>query len=315
MLPPGVDTAPMSTRIAGVRHTYQVGAHNVQPLLDALMKFDTMLTHASAQLGTDEKWYNDFLKANIQKSAQALNRYAADNDAAALQRALNGSMANLMGAQMRHTGHSPIYQTMFNESADSYTANLMERHGNTKYAALKRTDRMGRFSNRMVNPQAEGLVYRFEDRVKSGVAIGSNALWHTTVRLSREAQALYERTPYKAVVIGTAAMAGGTMVGIDLSGQAQEVFGPQNGQALEYASGLIGNGYGKAGTTITFGGYNIWDDTILTDTAGGVVSLTIGVAGHYTYNYTIRPVAAYVREQGQERITPQTQMLSPELNG
>jgi hypothetical protein len=285
-----------NTRIAGVKHQFTLSAHNLQSTQKELSRFAHAINHTSNQIGIDNKYYQEFLNGGIAAVAQALTQFSHDNDAKALQTTLNGSLADIMGAQTRHTDAAPIYKTLFNQSADTHTLNLLTRHGNAKHAAMKRQERMARYFERFARPEQTGMFARLEDRTKSGIVLSSNALWHSIVRASRETQAAYESIPNKKLVIGSAAAATAAIIGIDLSGQAQELFNPDTAHLVDMAARSLGWGYGINGTTGTFGTYNIYDDTILTDTMGGLTALTAGVGAYYG----LKPLAAYSREKSRE---------------
>lgn len=291
-----LDGTAFNTRIAGVKHKFTLSTHNLQLTLKELSRFAHVINHASSQVGIDNEYRQKLLSHHIAVTTAALAKFGHDNDAEALQKALNGPLADVLSAQARHTGTTPIYRVLFNQNADAHTLNLLTRHGSTKHAAMMRHERMARYFERFARPEQTGMFARLEDRAKSGIVLGSNALWHSIVRVSRETQAAYESIPNKKIVIGSAAAGTAVIAGIDLSGQAQQLFNPDIAHALDKISRALGWGYGINGTTGTFGTYNIYDDTILTDTIGGLTALTGGVAVGYGWRYGIRPLMTYARE-------------------
>lgn len=298
VLPENAET--LNVHFAGLKQKFLIGAHNLQPLLSALNKFDSAITHAATQIGTGEPWYQDFLKGRVEQATQALRKYETDKNTEILHAELDQSLADIMGAQARHTGQSPVYNVLAGGNTEPEALHLITRHGNIKHAALGREESIKHHFERLKNPEEQKFFPRLESRIKSGAALAGNGLWHAIASGSRKTQMVYEATPHKGLIIGSFATAAGTLIGLDLSGQGHALMGTDVGNAIQTTSGHLGTAYGTTGTTGAFGIYNIWDDTILTDTGGGLIALTAGVVSYYAWRNGAKPLAA----SSMEKITP-----------
>ena len=103
----------------------------------------------------------------------------------------------------------------------------------------------------------------------------------------------------------------GTAIGLDLTGQT-EAFSAAASMgsedvasgltvALDQTSGAAGTAYGTTQSTAIFAGYNIWDDLLLNDAAGGLTAQTAGVlGGYYGYKKVLKPTAI-ILDEGKDR--------------
>lgn len=286
VLPDDIIEAQGAVKLGGLRHQFTISANNLQPMMTALDSFDVAAKHLAAQIGMGDEWYQAFIAERIERITKALRRYQDDANKDALSAALDESLESVIGAQVKYSGASPLYEVLFGEEVGGQVSKNLRRSANAEFGNLKRSDRQGRYKE-AANDSGTLTGYSYAQSV-----LVANTMWGGCVKAARVAGKAGRSVVNKKTAIAGAGLAA-VAVALDMAGAGNEFTDQVSANVGTIASGAV--------TATTFLFYNFWEDVLGVHVGSGAALLAAGAVAGYAYKKAVRPLSLTGIELGREK--------------
>ncbi|MCF8495725.1 MAG: hypothetical protein K9G62_03560 [Alphaproteobacteria bacterium] len=318
-LPGNIRPADIQFHIGGLKKQFRIVAENLAPALRALDRFDLLAEHVAGQAGIGEPAYLAFLQNRIDAMRAALREWSRHGDAEKLAGALQENAQDLIGAELRHTGASTLYEALTGEQPAGKIKSRLTLAANANFAHIKRREAVA--ERRAALQESENPAFtrmagdyfhmqriagqeRFfelfntvrgshvgpslsrQTRAERNTAGGT--IWRGMVAAARGLRTVKDFALKKSV-LGAAGALTAACVLLDMAGA---------GNAL--TSGLSAGGGGLmagAATTLAFLIYNFWEDTILVHVVSGAMLITLGAGAGVVARKVTKPLVMAGMEQ------------------
>jgi hypothetical protein len=296
--------ASLSLKVGWQEKDFLINGEIVTPLMQALREFDVTLQYIASKIGIDEDWHHQDLQARMRDALAAVEQYRKTGDTDILQKNLADNLSQLIGAQMRHTGQSPIYSAIFNEASggERNLATLERFHSAwVGRESRKHSVEENRQKCAEVAQSDSWWINKQIDLAWKHLGRGTTKVWDKCVRSARTVHEVYHLTPYKKQALMTTAAACAAGLIYDAVGPRDLIGSPAvddiiNG-TMQGLSGATGAASAAVLATTIALAYNFVEDTLGIHVVGGSMFLATGAGVHHGNRSLIAPIYNTISEK------------------
>ncbi len=239
---------PIIFKARGLSQTFELAAHNLNPLLDILEKFEQTITVASNPVGVE----NDLMRDQLIERIKAFRKIlSGELDKPAKQ--LGALFSKIAAAETYHTGRTDIFKTVATRPASVHEYKALQSLGGLHAKRTKSSNITGKL--RQISRES---AYTFR-----GLA--------TTVSNS---------IPHKLPLIYGLTAISALAAGLEVSGLSKHLL-LQAQEPIGFLSQGFGALVGAIAPLPPFVVYNFFEDILAVHLAGGTTLLTAGAVLHY----------------------------------
>ncbi len=278
-----IDAIKTPKKWDGLKREFQIGAHNLRPVLKALNQFDYFMQHVGPQIAMQESWHLNTLSVCLTAVKAALRDYQKNGDGEALGKALDDNLESVLAAEMRYRGGvSGVYNALFEMSPDADALKRLVRSANTSVSRERKKHSKTELYKGM--RAGDGTSLTLGGHVKARTKILGINLWGGMVEAARGLRRGSEKVVNKqSVIIGSGLAA--SCVGIDLAGLGNEF--------SDAVSGLTCGATASGTTVTTFLHFNFWEDIVGVHLGTGTGLIITGAAAGYAHKRLVKPAVMY----------------------
>lgn len=274
-----IDAMNKTTKRDSLSRAFTIGHNNYRPVLNALQKFDHIMTHAGTSIAAEETGHINNIVQRIHAVQNAMDDYAQTGDIEALNKNLDENLEYVLAAELRYRGQrSHIYEALFEDAPDPQAYKRLMRSANTTAGKERRAHSQNE-SKAALRGEGETPL-KLTGHVATRTKMLAVNMWGGMVSSAKTLRRGTDRAINKRNVIIGSGIAS-ACVFLDLAGAGNDF--------SNAVSGATGGTIAGSATIATFLNFNFWEDIIGVHVGTGVGLLLSGAAAGYSYKRGIRP--------------------------